>query len=321
MKKIVSSALAVFALCGFAFSQEVSVEFENKISSDIVNISEDDSKFEGIKEQVTAEIETERVNAGVSLITELVKDDDDNLGFTEYEFDKAYVEFKPVEKLSLDFNKKVFLPGSYLPIEDDNVGNGNIASGFSLVFRPIENLSIASGIRIPSVFADEDNQVDMDAGIEFTNDAFSIGATLRSPVNDAGFGIFGSFTGIENLVFNLGFAYNDDFCDVAGNLLTLGATYELSIFTIGLDFVTNFGDDGKDLYTALCVETGITDSFILETQGTLNMDFDDSESTEVIADIGAAYVNGNHKIRAGVAVSFTEDTTGVYFPVYYKYCF
>jgi len=320
MKKVVLTIMTSLAFTAGIFAQEVNIAFENKISSDIVSISENKAEFAGIKEQVTAEIETERVDAGVSFITYLEKDDNDNFGFTGYELDKAYVEFRPIDFLSLDFNRKVFTEGSYLPIADDNIGNGNLTSDFSVVLRPVENLSVAAGIHLPSVFADADNKIDFDAGVDYTNDLFSVGAAIRSPVNNLGVGVFGSFKGVENLAVTLGFAYNDTFCDVAGNLLTLGATYEIGIFAIAFDFVTNFGNDGNDLYTGLCVESSVTDSLIIEAQATLNMDFADTKSTETIAELGAAYVIGNHKLRAGVAVDFT-DQIGISFPVYYKYSF
>lgn len=321
MKKILAGALAALIMTGLAFAEETKVEFENKISSDIVNIKENENEFAGIKEQVTAEVETEKVNVGVSLITNLNKTDNDSLELTSYEFDKAYAEFKPIDALSVDFNKKVFTEGSYLPIEDDNVGNGNIGSDFSLVVRPYEGLSLAAGAKIPAVF-DEDNskKFDLDAGIDYTTDLFSIGATLRSPRRDLGFGIFVSFKRIDGLTFNAGCAYNDQFCDVKGNLLTVGAVYEFSIFTLGLDLVTNFGDEGRDLHTALCLETAVNDHVIIETQGTVNQDFDDTSKAEVIGELGAAFVGGYHKIRGGVAVSFAEEVK-VYFPVYYKYKF
>lgn len=321
MKKIISAAFAALLLGFNVVSQEVTVSFENKISSDVVVITDDDTEFAGIKEQVTAEVETEKVNLGVSLITYFEENEEDDLGFTAYELDKAYVEFKPVDFLKLEFNNKVFTDGSYLPVEDDNVGNGNLTSDFSVLFCPVENLSIAGGIRLPSIFADTDDEADIDAGIDFTNEMFSIGATLRSPINDLKFGVFCAFTGVENLALNLGFSYDDEFCDVAGNLLTFGATYEISMFSFGYDFVTNFGDDDNDLHTALSVETGITDSFILETQAALNVDFDDSDATETILEVGAAYVIGNHKFRAGVAFDILDDDLAVYFPVYYKYSF
>ena len=130
MKKTVLTILASMAVASSMFAGEFKLSFENKISSDVVSISEGNTEFTGIKEQVTAEIETEKVDAGVSLITNLNKTGDGNIGFTEYEFDKAYVEFRPVKFLSLDFNRKIFTEGSYLPIEDDNVANGNIGAGF-----------------------------------------------------------------------------------------------------------------------------------------------------------------------------------------------
>lgn len=107
MKKTVLTILASMAVASSMFAGEFKLSFENKISSDVVSISEGNTEFTGIKEQVTAEIETEKVDAGVSLITNLNKTDDGTIGFTEYEFDKAYVEFRPVKFLSLDFNRKI----------------------------------------------------------------------------------------------------------------------------------------------------------------------------------------------------------------------
>lgn len=320
MKKTVLTILASMAVASSMFAGEFKLSFENKISSDVVSIYEGNTEFTGIKEQVTAEIETEKVDAGVSLITNLNKTGDGNIGFTEYEFDKAYVEFRPVKFLSLDFNKKIFTEGSYLPIEDDNVANGNIGAGFSVVAKPVENLSIAAGLKIPSNFADENNKFDFVAGVDYSTESFSVGVTLLNPVNNLGFGVFGSFKGVENLNVNLGFSYNDEFKDVKGNLITLGAVYNVSIFTISLDFVSSLCGEGNDLYTALCLETEVIENIIVETQATLNMDYEDSSSTEVIAELGAAYVNGNHKVRAGVAVDI-KDNVGVSFPVYYKYSF
>lgn len=320
MKKTVLTIIASIAVASSMFANEINLSFENKISSDVVSISDGGTEFAGIKEQITAEVETEKVDIGVSLITYLNKTENGNVGFTDFEFDKAYVEFRPINFLSLDFNRKVFTEGSYLPIEDDNIANGNIAGDFSVIVKPLENLSIAAGIKIPSIFADEKDKYDFDAGVDYSTDLFSVGATLRNPVNNLGFGIFGSFKGVEDLQVNLGFTYNDEFKDVKGNLITLGAVYNLSIFTFSLDFVSSFGNEGNDLYTALCLETEITENLILETQATLNMDYEVSNSTEVIAEVGAAYVNGNHKVRAGVAVDI-KDTVGVSFPVYYKYSF
>lgn len=320
MKKIVLTTLTTIAFAATLFAQETNVSFENKMSSEIISISNEGTEFAGIIEQVTAEIETEKVDAGVSLITYFGKDDSANFGFTGYEFDKAYVEYRPIDLLSIDFNRKVFTEGSYLPIADDNIGNGNFASDFSLILRPSENLSIAAGIKLPSVFADSEYKVDLDAGIDYTNEIFSVGAVLRAPINNLGFGVFGSFKGVENLAVNLGFAYNDEFNAVAGNLLTLGATYEISIFAIGFDFVTNFGNDDNDLYTALCVETSVTDNLIIETQATLNMDFADINAAETVAELGGAYVIGNHKIRAGIAATI-KNSVEFSFPIYYKHNF
>jgi len=319
MKKITLAIITSIVLTTGTFAQEVNITFENIASSDTVYISDGNVEFTGITEQVSAKIESDKIDAAVSLITEF-GNDEDSLGITGYEIDTAYIEFRPVEMLSLDFNRRIPTEGSYLPVTDDNVGNGNLTSDFSVVLRPIENLSVAAGIKLPSVFSDSEDKIDLDAGVDYTTDLFSAGATVRSPINNFGFGVFGSFKGVENLAVNLGFAYNDDFCNVAGNLLTLGATYEISILTFGFDFVTNFGNDGNDLYTALFAEAGITDNLAIHAQATVNMDFADSNATETAAEIGAAYVIENHEIGASAALEIT-DSLSISFPIYYKYSF
>ena len=67
-----------------------------------------------------------------------------------------------------------------------------------------------------------------------------------------------------NLTANLGLSYNDDFCDVAGNLISLGASYEFSIITLNLDCVTNFGADGNDIYSGLRIEASVS-LFLINT--------------------------------------------------------
>jgi len=322
MKKMVLGAVAALTLAGAAFAGEVTVEFENKISSDVVTIKDGNSEFAGIKEQVTAELSTEKVDVGVSLITYFNKDDNDNFGLTEYEFDKAYVELKPVDWLGITFNRKVFTEGSYLTIWDDNIANGDIGSNLGLFVRPVENLTIGAGVNVPSVFANEaENKFDFTAGVDYTTDVFSVGVTLRNPVNNLGFGIFGSYKGVEGLTVNVGFAYNDEFAEHKGNLITLGAVYEFSIFALALDHVTTLGKENSYMYSALCLETAVTENWIIETQLTTNLNLSDSKAAEFIPELGAAYVNGNHKIRAGVAVTIADETAAVSFPVYYKYSF
>ena len=320
MKKILIGAVAALAFTGVAFAQEVTVAFENELSSDIVSISDGSAEFAGFSNQVTVELESEKVNAGVSLITEFGKNDDDKFGLTDYEIESAYVEFTPVEMLSIDFNSDCFTPGSYLPVADDNVGNGDIGSKLAVIVRPIENLSVGAGINLPSVFGESEDKVDINAGVDYTTESFSVGAALRSPINNLGFGVFGSYTGVENLTVNLGFSYNDDFCDVAGNLLTLGASYEFSIITLNLDCVTNFGADGNDLYSGLGIEASVTDSLTIAAQGTINMDFEDTSSTVSAIEASAAYAFGNHELSAGVAVEIA-DSTAISFPISYKYSF
>ena len=70
-------AVATLTFAGVAFAQEVTVHFENELSSDVDSISDESTEFAGFANQVTVELES------------------------------AYVEFTPVEMLSIDLTQTV----------------------------------------------------------------------------------------------------------------------------------------------------------------------------------------------------------------------
>ena len=107
-KKIVFIFAVLVSLSNTLFSQEVNISFENKVSSDIIVLEEDGTSFPGIEEKVTAEFETEKIDAGVSLITTLSTNENDILGFNDYFIDKAYIVFKPIDTLRISFNNNIF---------------------------------------------------------------------------------------------------------------------------------------------------------------------------------------------------------------------
>lgn len=321
MKKIVFIFAVLVSLTSSLFSQEVNISFENKVSSDIIVLEKDGTSFPGIEEKVTAEFETEKIDAGVSLITTLSTNENDILGFNDYFIDKAYIVFKPIDTLRISFNNNIFTEGSYLPVWDDNISNGNLSNSFAVLYEPLENLVLSTGLSLPSFFTEDlENKIDFNAGIDYSTDFLSAGVTIRSLLTDFGFGIFGSFIGVPNLTINAGFSYNDDFNEHEGNLVSLGCTYDFSNFTISFDHVTVFNNDQNHMYNAILIESSPLENLTFEAQEIINLNLQDSDDFESITDIGLVYSYGNHNLRCGAALSIYQGIA-ISFPVYYKYSF
>lgn len=361
IKSKVAAVCAAFSLVsGFAFA-EAEYSFSNKLSSDIVNIEKDgdedtDSDFAGIKNKTSFEFSSEKVDALLELTFWSAKakdpkaEDDDKyfaVGLTSsdgtdygYDFGDSYIEVRPFDILGLEFHEKVFTAGSYLPVWDDNVASGNIASDFGLLVRPIEGLVIGGGLDFVSVFGHDDYKPVVNFGAEYSADAFAVGAAVRDVAdndkldNTDGFtfGVYASLLSVENLVLNAGFAYNDsvgpDVGDVSGKLLTLGATYELDAFHSALDFATNFADSDDeefDFYIAVSAGYNVVETLSLDCAFATALDAESDSDKKADARFqinpSATYGVGNHEFSAGVNFIFGEDYTSVNFPVYWKYSF
>lgn len=156
MKRLFITVLcAVFSFTAFA---EPEFSFENEVSSDIRNVERlRDEKgnrhtktdFAGIKEKMSAEVKTDRFDAGVESAFVLDDFNERNFGFDydEDDFD-YYIEFRPITKLTLGIHDNIFADASALPIYEDgseNISFGNIgSSGFSAIARPINGLRIGA---------------------------------------------------------------------------------------------------------------------------------------------------------------------------------
>jgi hypothetical protein len=327
-------AFAVMAAATLGFADEAKVSFNNKVSSDIVGITipkegDTTAEFAGIKDTVKAEFTSEKVDAAVKLTftfnTATNSDDSVYAGLFGYTINDYYIEFRPVDMFTIGWHDTISTDGSYLPIEDDNLSNGNLGSDFVGVIRPIEGLRIAAGLDFDSLFGKKDDDSNkgpkINIGADYVADGFSLGVTLRNPINNIGYGAFASLSAVENLWADIGFSYNDSFKDVSGNLLSLGATYDVGICSLAFDFVTNFGkeESAEDLYVGLSAGFGVTDALTLGAMTQAEFDFNTSDSQDVLVEASAEYVVGKNTFSAAVDVEFTATATAVSFPVYWKY--
>ena len=156
-KTLFTFSLLAFVLC-FA-SAEINFSFYNKLYEDSA-ISQhwdnypgtDDSKtksdFPGIINRMYFEVFSDRVDAMIKADVKLDDDDDSPLETEHYYLSGRikdwYLEFRPIEPVTLSLHTGIFSDGSYLPVYDNNINAGNIGSdGFTVTVRPIKDLRIA----------------------------------------------------------------------------------------------------------------------------------------------------------------------------------
>ena len=336
MKKIFAIVCAAFVASAAFAIDGVKVSYKNKLSSDIVNITTGDdgeTSFAGIKDKSSVDFKSEKVDAGITVIVSAGKSGDKFVQSTSV--DDWFIEFRPINILTLGISDLIYTNGSYLPIKDDNIANGNLGSDYVMVLRPISGLRIAAGIDNPVILA-ENSKLDLNFGVDYTADIFSLGATFRNVANDFGFGAYASFTGLKAFEFTAGYTYNaeDTFCDVGGNIFNLGVSFGKDALSVAADLVTNFGADENDyasldLYTGLSVGYDITDSFGASATVTYKTEFDENIVNNIVSvepDVTFA-INKNNEIGAGVNFTFeikgvkdsTNTTTSISFPVYWKF--
>ena len=331
-KKLVITA----ALCAFtyslSFAQEVS--FENKLSSDIVNIDISDdnteSAFAGIENETSVEYSSDKLDMGLTLKFNLEKDDDDSvlIGTDEY-VDDFFIEYRPIELLGIGFHKGYPVAGSYLPYLDAEIEAANIGSDLGVFVRPIEGLVIAGGLDFISYFGKDDTKPLVNFGAEYAvGETLAFGAAFRNIASDdRTIGACASFTGVEGLTVNAGFTYQREIedSDISGDLISAGIIFEKDALEILADAVYAVGgdeDESNELYTAAKVSYQINDSISASISGTYTTDFDNDDSWCIGIKPAVEYsLNENNTLGAGVAVKIMESAKAVSFPVYWKYTF
>ncbi len=339
MKKIfVAAACAV--LFGASVFAETNVSFTNKLSSSVVNVTIPESgdttcEFAGVKEKVSVEVTSDKVNASVEGAFLYTGSEESQQVAWGGEAD-WYVEFSPINMLTIFWSDDILTDGSYLPVVDDNVATGNMGSDFGLLVKPVTGLRLTAGMNFTSIFTGSDAHVNLNFAADYNlKDYVIFGASFRDVAgkDDFSCGGYVSVTAVKDLVVNLGGTYNGEaptiFGDTAaikGNLLTLGASYSWNALSLGYDFATNFGVDlAYDLYSAAYVSYDI-DPVTLTLAGGIATDF---ESVELLKFPFAFAVSpsvavkvANHTFSAGVdIVNVNKVSTTLSFPVSWKYAF
>ena len=328
-KLVITAALCAFT-AALSFAQEVT--FENKLSSEIVNINitEDDteSTFAGFENETSAEYSSDNLDFGLTLKFNLAQEEDDSISIGSEDFiDDYFIEFRPIDLFGIGFHRGYSVAGSYLPCLDAEIEAANIGSDFGLFVRPIEGLVIAGGIDFISYSGRDGEKPLFNAGAEYTfEEMIAFGAAVRNIASDErSIGAYASFTSLENFTINAGFTYKGEIEDfnISGNLINAALLYTndpLSIFVDAVFAVGGDEDEANELYTAANVTYQITEPLSVNLYGYFTTDFDNDDSWCVGVNPSVDYQLTEHNtIGGGVFVNFMKSLKSISFPVYWKY--
>ena len=285
MKKIAIAAFAALAFIGSAFA-EITLSFSNKLyEEDPIWIKEGDESstdFPALWEKMSVEIESEKVDAAIEGKFAIDDWDEKHFGL-QGEVSDWYIEFRPIEILTLAMHDNIYSQGSYLPIYDDNLSGGNIGSdGFTVVVRPNQfDKALRIALTAPFSFGGEDDtdginyfngkkedgedeNFHIGAGFIFAQEKFEIGATFQNlPCSDdrlIGVSVaFPTLFGVnEGLNVGLGFTnakgkdagfddlVKEDFGVIGENILNLAVTFEKDAFSCAAEVVFDLDDKNDD---------------------------------------------------------------------------
>ncbi|MBR4600504.1 MAG: hypothetical protein IKO39_10710 [Treponema sp.] len=251
MKKIISTLAVLASALGLA-SADVQFNFYNKLYEEDPfvthmedadgngkEVSKTKSDFMGIINRMYFEVFTDRVDAMVKADVRL--DDNDAGPFeTDYLYLEGrikdwYLEFRPIEPVTLSLHTGIFADGSYLPVYDDCITASNIGSdGFTLTARPVEGLCLAFSLpfgmnsdsygwqnyingdkdkgeakpfdfRLGAIYGQELFQIGLSIQDVADNDERKIGAYLNLPT------LFGAS---DKLTVGAGFAHSEKYSGV-----------------------------------------------------------------------------------------------------------
>ena len=329
-KLVITAALCAFT-AAFSFAQEVT--FENKLSSDIVNIEITDDKtessFAGITNEATAEYTSDKLDMGLTLITEVTKDEDSLAIGSDAFVDDYFIEFRPVSLLGIGFHKGYNVAGAFLPCLDSEIEASNFGSDLGVFIYPLEGLVISGGVDFISYLGKDDTKPLVNFGAEYTvGEMLAFGAAFRNIASDdRTIGAYASFTGVEGLTLNGGFTYNGEFEDfnIAGNLINAAVMFDKDAIGIYADVVYAAGgddDDSNELYTAVNVSYQITDPLSASLYGSFTNDFDNDDSWCIGINPAVGYtLNEHNTVGGGLYVNIMKEAKNISFPVFWKYVF
>ena len=336
-KKILLAGIMTAFVTVTSFAQDVS--FENKLKWGVVDITvtDDDTESElaTFNNEAKAEYASEKLDFGVTLKFDAGKSaaDKDVFEFgSDGYVDDAYIEFRPIDLIGINFHRKYCVAGSYLPCLEKEIEEANIGSDFGAFLRPIDGLIIGGGLDFISKFGSDDEKPILNFGAEYAfQDMITFGASFRNVAaedEDARtIGVYASYTGIEGLTLNAGFTKNGNLEDynVTGDLINAAVMFNKDALGIFANLVFSVGgekDVDKEIYAGANVCYNVTDAFAVSLYGGYSDDFDNDDSWGVEINPAVSYtINDNHNVGAGVFVFLMKDTTNISFPVYWKYTF
>jgi len=301
MKKIISTLAVLTSALGLA-SADVKFNFYNKLyeedpfvthmehADDNGNeVSKTKSDFMGIINRMYFEVFTDRVDAMVKADVRL--DDNDVKPFEtdhlylEGQIKDWYLEFRPIEPVTLSLHTGIFADGSYLPVYDDCITASNIGSdGFTLTARPVEGLRLAIslpfGMNSDSygwqnyINGDKDkgesNPMDFRLGAIYGQELFQIGLSIQDVADNderkigAYLNLPTLFGASDKLTVGAGFAHSEKYSsvvskedsiwlgdDITGdvhykNLLSAYATLDFDSLSFAAESTYNLNDDNEE---------------------------------------------------------------------------
>lgn len=370
IKKIAAVCVAALVLSGVVFAQGFAVSASNELGSDIWYVKDGDSEgrsdgFAGIYNEFIVDISSARVDAGLDVyaVFDTQGGDDGETGQLYYSVDDFdwYTVFRPLDVLDVAFSADYWFRGSYMFVEDDNVGSQKLGSeGLSLVFTGLENLTI--GITAPFGWGSSASDYTPNVFDEFVfgigaeyivNDMFVIGAAIHNIAGSDEYGNFGlwdtqsvavsaAIYPLHGLEVRAGYGFQDyqGLLDVYGqHMLNASVLWVLNDrFQLAGDIITNFGTgedddvlDGPgvpdyDLYAAIYGEFSLTDPFLiyltLSDFATINRD-GDKKDPKFCVNPGVEYDAGRiGTFSVEVMLEFVDGSLDqVYFPVAWVYEF
>lgn len=363
MKRILASMVAVAAVWGGVAFADVQVNFYNELYSEdpFLRHHDDDEDgeyktdayFPGIKERMYADIKTAKVDAGVKGTFMFNQDwSTDHFHFSG-EIEDWWVEFRPIDMITLGLHDTIWADGSYFPIWDDNATAGNIGSdGFTFVIRPIKMLRLAatvpSGMDYDTLnWLNDDHDFHFGTGAILDLDMFQASVNMQGIPCSSGrqFGTFvnmpGFFGVVKALSIGAGFThawgYEEkwnqnylkdliaDFGMAYTNLLNAYVTYDARLFRLNAELAWDFDFDdnakGYDFYTAVAFSFGLVDKLSATATGKLLFDFaDNGLGNGYGASFAVDYeINKRHAVGAKAEVNKVDKYWDFAIPVYWKY--
>ena len=237
MKKLALVLAAALCISAGAFAEQPkTISFKNEVSSDTVRLllpNENPVAGFAMYEVAGAEFEAERLDAAIQVGFHWLFPSEK---YAEFDWDADaldyYVEFRPIEVLTVFFHDEVYTNGSRLFVASRNAaGNertptegstrlfnfkygtaaGNLGSDFGLCWRPIGGLRIAAGADFLTGIGTDHSRPVINFGVDYTyGSVFSAGVTVRNPfsyTNKIAVGAFFSFTGVQGLTLNAGYTF------------------------------------------------------------------------------------------------------------------